>query len=103
MAGFGDVVNAITGRLPDGRISNEVTVYSQADIDRIQAQLSALPVNGGLSTLVMRQTLTSKLAAARQQLRGQTAGITSAPEKPGQFSNQVQTPLIGLDALTIPI
>ena len=104
MAGFGDLLNAISGRLPDSRITSTISIPSQADIDQIEKQLAALPVDGGLSTMSTRAALTLKLQNLRKAQAGLTHnGITPAPEKPGVFSNQVETPLIGLDALTIPI
>lgn len=99
--------------LPSGRISNVVSVPSNADLDKqiadIEAKLAGLPTGnnfGGLSSNVTRLALQGQLAALKEKRSGKLGssnGIPPAPDKPGTFSNQVQTPLVGLDALTIPL
>lgn len=100
---------ALAGGLPSDRISTVIQVPSNEDLDRqianIEAQLSGLPSSvGGMTSGLLKQTLQMKLARLKTQRLGTTNnGIPPAPDAPAGFANQIATPKVGLDALTIPL
>ena len=76
-------------------------------IDQLQQQLGSLS-KGPFSQLLNAQ-FQGKLNRLKQQRREALGGalyqngIPPAPDKPGTFANQIATPAVGLDALTIPL
>jgi hypothetical protein len=106
--------NPLSNQLPVASVSTIVKLPSVDELDQqiaqIQQQLAGLPVNGGRSpATLIRQQLTRKLTSLQQKRLDVASGgfgrtdIPPAPDSPGSFSNQIATPLIGLEDLTIPI
>jgi hypothetical protein len=95
----------------DSRISTVVKLPSVDELDRQIAQLQQqlARVTRGPFGIVISTGLQSKLSKLRQQ-RNEAAGgplsqngIPPAPDASGTFANQIATPKVGLDALTIPL
>jgi|ERR1041385_2053476 hypothetical protein len=95
----------------DERVSTVLKLPSVDDLDRQIAQLTqqiAGLANGGVSR-ALAAGFQSKLNRLKQQRREALGGplsqngIPPAPDAPGTFANQIATPAVGLDALTIPL
>lgn len=95
----------------DSSISTVVKLPTVDELNRQIAQLQQqlASMTAGPFGQVLRVGYQAKLAKLKQQrseaLGGPLAqnGIPPAPDAPGSFANQIATPKVGLDALTIPL
>jgi len=102
----------LSNTLPVGEVSTTVKLPSVDELDQqiadLQRQMLGLPTKGFVANSIgvhLKRKLIDLQRRREEVSTGgvSTAGIPPAPDSPGSFSNQIATPLVGLEDLTIPI